>query len=120
MIHTFKITLFREQLEEEFNNDCLGNIEELGVFLVLFYVRYWFCCANGPDATVQDLTLLTLSEAALDTKLVSATFKELVQASMNKLVAGHLWYLRERLVPFVLFSDHVRHHDISQLWPNNH
>ena len=32
MICTFKIMLFREQLEEEYDNTCLDSIEELGVF----------------------------------------------------------------------------------------
>ena len=103
--------MFREQLGE----DCLDNIEELGVFLALFYVRYWLCCASGPDAPVQDLALLSLLESAIDTKLVSSSFKELVQASLDKLVAGHLWYLSERLVPLALFSDHVSHHDKSMM-----
>jgi len=115
MIYTFKITLFRDQLGEVFDNDCLDNIEELGVFLALFYVRYWLCCGSGPDAPAQDLALLSLLESAIDTKLVSVSFKELVQASLDKLVAGHLWYLSERLVPLALFSDHVSHHDKSMM-----
>ena len=69
MIYTFKLTLFRDQLTEEFEEESLDLIEELGIFLALVYVQYWRCCTSAADAPVQDLALLTLLETALSSNV---------------------------------------------------
>ena len=52
MMYTFKITLFRKQLSDVFEEDSLDFIEELGDYLALLYVQYWLCCTSTADTPV--------------------------------------------------------------------
>ena len=109
--------MFRKQLSDMFEENSLDLIEELGVYLALLYVQYWLFCASASDAPVQDLPLLTLFKNALNSNITS-TYKDLVEACMKNMVAGHLGYLNERLVPLAFFSSFISVMQKNVRWPN--
>ena len=105
IIYSIKIALFRDQLNDVFEEEVLEKISTLATFLSLFYVQYWFCLTNAVDAPQLDLNLLKLLEDA-KTKLKDTDMIEMITAAYSKLT-NHLWYLSERLVPFSMFSHRV-------------
>ena len=105
MTYTMKITLFRHQLGLVFQEKVLDMIQELAIYLALFYVRYWLTCTSPADAPAIDLKLMLDLEVA-SKKLPTVLMKNLAVASYKKMT-NHLWYLSERLVPLALFSNKV-------------
>ena len=105
MTYTMKITLFRHQLRDIFDDGVLDMIQELAVFLALFYVPYWLRCTYSADAPKLDLDLLIKLEEGMK-KLPTPLMKEMAEASYKKM-KDHLWYISERLVPLALFSPNV-------------
>ena len=105
MIYTMKITLFRHQLGLVFQEKVLDMIQELAIYLALFYVRYWLTCTSPADAPAIDLKLMLDLEVA-SKKLPTVLMKNLAVASYKKMI-NHLWYLSERLVPLALSSNKV-------------
>ena len=105
IIYTIKLTIFQDQLSDQFSLEFMKKISSLSLFLCLFYVKTWICAPVGVAAPKNDLNLLK------DFNLILAKpdnypeyFTEFALAAQNKL-KDHLWYLSERLVPLCLFSD---------------
>ena len=115
ILYTLKISLFREQLLELniFEASILDMVDILGIFLVLFYVKYWLCCTSPSDAPSIDLNLLKLFEKA-SVEVEDKQMQDLVNLSKQKLIS-HLWYLSERLVPFAFFSSRVSNKDKAEI-----
>ena len=88
-------------------------VDILGIFLVLFYVKYWLCCTSPSDAPSIDLNLLKLFEKA-SVEVEDKQMQDLVNLSKQKLIS-HLWYLSERLVPFAFFSSRVSNKDKAEM-----
>lgn len=99
VIYVMKIVLFRDQLNDIFEEEVLDMMSNLAIYLVLFYTRYWFTCPSGVNAPQVDLEMLQLLEKAKAQK----GMEELAAASYTRL-GCHLWYLTERLVPLSLFG----------------
>ena len=55
-IYTMKIALFRNQLEEIYEED-LDNIVSLAIFLSVFYTKAWLTCTDAAAAPSNDLEL---------------------------------------------------------------
>ena len=114
VLYTVKIAIFRDQLGDVFDKEDLDMIVSLATFLVLFYVRYWFCCPSAPDAAPVDLGLMKLFESASNALKKDLQLLEFVTSAREKLQA-HLWYLSERLVPLALFSSRVSDREKSDM-----
>ena len=57
-IYTMKIALFRNQLEEIYED--LDNIVSLAIFLSVFYTKTWLTCTDAASAPSNDLELFKL------------------------------------------------------------
>ena len=109
-IYTMKIALFRNQLEEIYEED-LDNIVSLAIFLSVFYTKAWLTCTDAAAAPSNDLELFKLllnveNNVLKNPKSWPSHFYSLVSNARKKL-ENHLWYLSERLVIFSLFSEQV-------------
>ena len=109
-IYTMKIALFRNQLDEIYEED-LDNIVSLAIFLSVFYTEAWLTCTDASAAPSNDLELFKLllnveNNVLKNPKSWPSHFYSLVSNARKKL-ENHLWYLSERLVIFSLFSEQV-------------
>ena len=91
----------------------LDSCNQLAVFLVLFYVKYWLCCTSAPDAPISDFDFLKLLEKA-KLSIKNEQMIQFIEASYNKM-KQHLWYLSERLVPLAFFSKRVDDKNKSEM-----
>ena len=83
----------------------LDFVQNLAIFLSLFYLKFWLCSTNATDAPQLDLDLLKLLEEA-KTKVRDPGTIKMVEAACVKL-KDHFWHLSESLVPLALFSARV-------------
>ena len=84
------------------------EIGNLGIFFVLFYVKYCFLCLSAKD--LDTMQLFERAEMALKYSAIN----NLVKVTKEKL-NNQLWYLHERLVPLTLFSNRVIENEKEQM-----
>ena len=96
------------------NPTFVENIEEirsLALFYSVYYARAWLTSMFAADAPLQDLTCIkNLEKVCNDKGKWPELFQRIARAAFEKLIL-HTWYLSERLVPLVLFSDKLDNSD---------
>ena len=75
-----------------------NHLEEVAIFIVQLYAKYWFQAPSSVSAPRNDLHLLKVLE--------DFPSKEISTAATT-VFSRHLWYLSETLVGFAFFDDQV-------------
>ena len=85
----------------------LENVSTLALFLSIYYVTPWLCCAIASEPPKMDLMLFKKFQRVIDNhKKYPKRFQEFSVLCQSKL-KNHLWYLSERLVPLYIFSENT-------------
>ena len=102
VIYILKIAMLKPQFVEN-----IASIRSLALFYSVYYAKAWLTCMFASEAPSQDLEFLkTLEEVATTKGDWPIKFKLVAKSAWNKLKT-HTWYLSERLIGLVLFSDTV-------------
>merc|ERR1711895_31117 len=81
------------------------KIRSLALFYSVYYAKAWLTSIFAAEAPVRDLTIFKALEEVCNTKgNWPVEFQHIAEAAKTKL-SYHTWYLSERLVALVLFSD---------------
>lgn len=99
-IYCLKMYLFRKQ--HKLNKPDAKRLEDVCLFIVLFYVRAWTTSELSIQAPNNDLQFLkNVAEfASIDRRISDAVVEKM---------AGHLWYLNPECVVLTLYDDNVSH-----------
>ena len=86
IIYTLKMALFRCQLENTFDSVFLENVSTLALFLWIYYLKPWLCCAIASETPKTDLTLFKKFQRVIDNhKKYSKRFQEFAVLCQSKL-----------------------------------
>ena len=107
-IYTLKMVIFPEQYlmdehpgpsrRQTWSETTFNHLEEVDIFIVQVYVKYWLQAPSSVSAPRNDLHLLKVLE--------DFPSKEISTAATT-VFSRHLWYLSETLVGFAFFDDQV-------------
>lgn len=90
--------MFKEQFE--LRKQEVDKLRQICIFIVVIYLKAWFCSPSSIKAPHQDLMFL---KSLIEYKNINA---EISKAASTKF-SNHLWYLSEELVSLSLFDDEV-------------
>lgn len=98
-IYVLKMYLFRKEFKLTAQESV--NFQNLSLFIVLTYFKYWFTAAEAISSPRHDLEFLKSVEqnSFLNEKIYAAV--------MKKLTKNHLSYLGEELIAFAFFDKEV-------------
>ncbi|XP_050714934.1 uncharacterized protein LOC126997731 [Eriocheir sinensis] len=107
-IYTLKMVIFREQYpmdqrpgpsrRQTRSETSWNHSEEVAIFIVQVYAKYWFQAPSSVSAPRNDPYLL---------KVVDDFPSKEISIAATTVFSGHLWYLSETLVGFAFFEDQV-------------
>lgn len=110
VIHFFILFMFKDHYEipprSSLKWEC---IEEICVFGVLYYIKYFLMSTNSVAAVRLDLQLL---------KDIQNIDDQVAKNAVTKKFKGHLWYLSEQLSPLAFFDNAVSIDEKNQMRKN--
>ena len=100
VLYVLKIAMLKPSFVEN-----ITRIRSLALFYCTYYAKAWLTCIFAAKAPVYDLALIQTLERVCSTERIwPEEFQMMARAAVEKLKM-HTWYLSERLVPLVLFSN---------------
>ena len=100
VLYVLKIAMLKPSFVEN-----ITSIRSLALFYCTYYAKAWLTCIFAAKAPVHDLEFIqTLEKVCSTERTWPEGFQMMARAAVEKMKM-HTWYLSERLVPLVLFSN---------------